>query len=230
MTAPAGAEADEEDTTQTAAPAEEQVEEEPSEPPVLTTVAWLDALGEDGAALQVIGDGYSNMVWQWLQQWAGILAEERPVDIRHWAEAEDVTYNAPIVLSEGDGPELTVWSASRAGTSIAGARERLGRFQDEAEPADAVLISLGGASDGEDVAAEMDALLGDLPEVPIMVVIAPEGLYPDGVADALADWAEDHTDRVVLIDLRETAVPDASAEAWAVAFHTMLTARVEQDG
>ena len=152
------------------------------------------------------------------------------MEIRHWGEAADTTYNPPIVLSEGDGPELTVWSASRAGTTIAAARERLDRFQGEADAADAVLVSLGGSSKDEDVAAEMDAILDELPEVPVLVVIAPAGLYPAGVADALADWAPEHPDRVALIDLRDTAVADASAEAWALAFHATLTARVAQDG
>lgn len=125
---------------------------------------------------------------------------------------------------------MTVWSASRAGTTIADAHERLARFQGEATEADAVLVSLGGSSEGEDVAAEMDALLDELPEVPILVVIAPEGLYPAAVADTLAGWAQEHTGRVVLIDLRETAVPEASAEAWATAFHATLNARAAQDG
>lgn len=222
-----GAAGDIEEATQTAAPPQETVEPAPTE---LTAADWVSALNGEGAALQVLGDGYGNMVWHWVQQWAEILGQERPVDIRHWGEAEDVTYNPPIVLSEGDGPALTVWSASRAESTIAAARERLDRFQDEADDADAVLVSLGGWSEEEDVAAEMDALLGELPEVPILVVIAPEGLYPTGVADDLSDWTQQHIDRVVLVDLRNTAVADASAEAWALAFHATLAARVAQDG
>lgn len=215
------------EATQTTDSSPETAEPEPTE---VTVADWTSALDGNGAALQVLGDGYSNLAWHWLQQWAGILGQERPVEIRHWGEAKDVTYNPPIVLSEDVGPALTVWSASRAGTTIAAARERLDRFQGEADDADAMLISLGESSESEDVAGEMDALLEALPEVPVLVVIAPEGLYPAGVADSLADWAGEQPERVVLVDLRETAVPEASAEAWAAAFHATLTARAAQDG
>ncbi|QFG69759.1 hypothetical protein [Ornithinimicrobium pratense] len=200
------------------------------EPVALTTQDWLDALAGNGVSLQVIGDGYSNMDWQWLQQWAGILAQQRPVGIRHWGEAEDMTYNLPIVLSGGDGPALTVWSASRTESTIADARERLDRFQGEANDPNAVLISLGQASEGEDVAAEMDALLDELPDVPVLLTIAPEGLYSPGVGDDLSSWAEENSARVALIDLRDTGIIDPSAEEWALTFHTTLTDSAEQEG
>ena len=82
--------------------------------------AWVQAWSDD-ADLLVVGDGFSNLPTQWLQLWATSVGVERPVTIRHWGEAADVSFNDPIVLTEGDGPLLTVWSASRDGSSIHGA-------------------------------------------------------------------------------------------------------------
>jgi len=85
-------------------------------------------------------------------------------------------------------------------------------------------VSLGQDSEGEDVAASLDQLVGEIDDVPILLVIAPTGLYAPGVSDALLSWGQEHDDRVSVVDLRETAPADASAEEWAAAFAAALIA------
>ena len=95
----------------------------PDADPAASVDAWADVvLGDDAADLLVIGDGYSNLADQWLELWAERVAEggDRPVTIRHWAEADDVTFADPIQLAEGDDG-LSVWSASRGETTISDA-------------------------------------------------------------------------------------------------------------
>lgn len=178
---------------------------------------WV-AAWEDDADLLVVGDGYSNLTSQWVQEWAALVGQERPVQIRHWGEAEDVQFTDAITLSEGEGPELRVWSASRGGTTITEAADRVDRFvQASADPA-AVLVSLGMDSQDEAVAPAMDELLAGMPEVPLLVAIAPEGLYEPDVADDILTWAQDNEERAAVVDLRETGLVDPTAEEWALAF------------
>lgn len=187
--------------------------------------AWL-AAWSDEADLLVVGDGFSNMPDQWLQLWADLVGQDRPVTIHHWGEAADVSFNDPIVLSDSDGPLLTVWSGSRSGSSIVAAVEHYDRFIDASTTPDAVLVSLGLSSGSEDVEAGMDALLERIDshddEVPVLVAIAPGGHYEQGVADALLSWAQEHDDRVAVVDLRGEAPDQASAEQWAVALERAL--------
>lgn len=180
--------------------------------------AWVEAWSGDDSHVLVIGDGYSHLPEQWVQRWAEAVGQQRPVSIRHWGEAEDRAFNEPIVLSEGESSRLTVWSASRAGTTIADATERLDRFDTASADPDAVLVSLGEGSGDEDVAAGLDALVAALPDVPVLVVVGPEGLYDDGVGDDLSAWAQENDDRVALADLRSGLAPDPTADEWAQAF------------
>lgn len=178
---------------------------------------WVDAWADESDLL-VIGDGYSNLTTQWVQQWAALVGQERPVQIRHWGETEDRTFTEPIVLSEGEGPPLRVWSASRGGTTIAEAADRLERFDRASADPVAILVSLGMDSEGEDIGSAMDGLLAGLDDVPVLVAIAPEGLYEPGVADEIAAWAQDNGDRVAVLDLRESGLVEPTAEQWAQAF------------
>lgn len=187
-----------------------------------TVQEWVEAWADE-ADLLVIGDGYSNLASQWVQQWATLLAQDRPVQIRHWGEAEDRSFTDPITLSEGDGPALRVWSAGRAGTTIADATARLDRFDRASANPDAILVSLGMDSGDEDVPAAMDELLAGLHDVPVLIVIPPEGLYEPAVADDLLGWAEAHEGRVALVDLRESELVDATGEGWALAFRQALS-------
>lgn len=209
-------------TAQTVAPAPEPAAQ--TTEPVTTTqapepardplVAWQEAVAAPDSGLLVLGDGYSNLPSQWLQLWAERVGAERPVQIYHWGEAADVSFNEPIELSTGEGPGLTVWSASRAGSSIEAAADRVDTFTAEAEGVDAVLVSLGRSSGDEDVPAALDTLVGQIgDDLPVLVVVGPSGFYEPGVADAIADWSLDHEDRVALVDLREAGEP--SAEEWA---------------
>ncbi len=184
--------------------------------------AWVQAWSDD-ADLLVVGDGFSNLPTQWVQLWAAAVGDDRPVEIRHWGEAADVSFNDPIELSTGDGPRLTVWSASRDGSTIHDAAERYGRFVEASTAPDAVLVSLGLDSGDEDVAEGLDQLVGEIDEdVPVLVAIAPEGLYDDGVGDAILAWAQEHADRVAVVDLRGATPDEASAEEWAEAFDAAL--------
>lgn len=195
----------------------------PAGPATASLQGWLEAWSDQDAELVVIGDGYSNLRSQWLQQWAIALAAERPVEVSLWAEAEDVRYNEPDVLSEGDGPALTIWNASRSGTTIAEAADHLEGFLGAAVDVDAVLLSLGRGSSGEDVAASLDQLVDQLdPTLPVLVLIGPPGLYSTTVTDGILAWAQDHEDRVALVDLRQTAPEEATAEEWAAAFQAAL--------
>lgn len=187
--------------------------------------AWVEALesGEE-ADLLVVGDGYSNLPGQWVELWAERLGteQERPVQFRHWGESEDVAFNEALSLTDGDGPTLSVWSASRADTTVADAASRLPDFVAAATEPDAVLITLGRSSEGEDLPDALDDLAGELPDVPVVLVIGPADLYPDGVGDALEDWGADHPDQVAVVDLRDIAPESPSAEEWAQAFDEAL--------
>ena len=97
-------------------------------PPATSVAGWASAWSGPDADLLVIGDGFSNLRSQWIHQWATELAAERPVQIHHWAEAEDVRFNEPDVLSEGSGPGLTIWNASRGDTTIGEAAEHTQAF------------------------------------------------------------------------------------------------------
>ncbi|ANS79807.1 hypothetical protein SGUI_2411 [Serinicoccus hydrothermalis] len=198
-------------------PTESSDPQETTEPAEPTLADWRSAW-RDHADLLVIGDGYSNLESQWVQLWADRQAADRPTLVCHWAERADDAFNDPIELSDGEGPDLHVWSASRDGTTIREATRRIDRFIDASAPPDAVLISLGGSSGDEDVAEQLDRLLEELPDVPVLVAAGPSGLYETGVADDIVDWAKDNTDRVSLIDLREATSENPTGEEWALAF------------
>jgi len=192
-------------------------------PPATSVAGWASAWSGPDADLLVIGDGFSNLRSQWIHQWATELAAERPVQIHHWAEAEDVRFNEPDVLSEGSGPGLTIWNASRGDTTIGEAAEHTEAFLGAASQVDAVLVSLGRGSAGEDVAASLDHLMGELDaDLPVLVLAGPPGLYNTGVSDGILAWAQAHQDRVALVDLRGTAPDQATAEEWAGAFQAAL--------
>lgn len=190
-----------------------------------TLEAWVDAWAGD-ADLLVVGDGFSNLPSQWVQLWADRLGDDRPVTIHHWGEAADVSFNPAIQLSDGDGEPLSVWSASRDGSTIHDAAEDYRRFVDASNPPDAVLVSMGLDSGEEDIADGLDQLVAQIDDqdedVPVLIAIGPDGLYDEGVGDALLTWAEDHADRVAVTDLRGMAPDSASAEEWAVAFQSAL--------
>ncbi|WP_151526776.1 hypothetical protein [Serinicoccus kebangsaanensis] len=185
---------------------------------------WREAWSGEDAALLVVGDGYSNLTSQWVQLWGALQADDRSTLISHWGEEADVAFNDPIELSADAGPSLHVWSASRGGSSIGDAADRVEQFLDAAAPPDAVLVSLGGSSGGEDVPAQLDRLVGQLPDVPVLVAAGPSELYSAGVADAVAGWAQDNADRVSLVDLREATVDNPTAEEWALAFDEAVSA------
>src|SRR5690606_717248 len=89
-------------TTETSAPSDESATEEPtteddsSDVEEATVQDWVEAWSDE-ADLLIVGDGYSNMPSQWVQLWGDEVGTERPVTIHHWGEAEDVTFNDPIV-------------------------------------------------------------------------------------------------------------------------------------
>ena len=213
---------DDEATTSTSEAPTESEAASPTEQPTgeddPTLAGWRSAWSGDDANLLVIGDGYSNLESQWVQLWAARQAGDRPTAIRHWAERSDDSFNDPIELSEGSTSSLQVWSASRDGTTIDEAADRVEQFIDASVSPDAVLISLGGSSGDEDIAEELDRLLQRVPDVPVVVAAGPAELYEPGVADDIVAWAEDNTDRVSLVDLREATSENPTAEEWALAF------------
>lgn len=215
--------------TDEASPASEDSEGTTSDGREASVQDWVDAWSEE-ADLLIVGDGYSNLPSQWVQLWGAQVAADRPVTIRHWGEAEDVTFNDPIVLSETDGPQLTMWNASREGTTVADAAERIDRFVEEAGgEVDAVLVSLGMDSGGEEIAASLDGLITALDGVddgvPVLVAIGPPGLYEPGVADGVTAWSEEKDDRVALLEVGPAASENPTAEEWAVAFQQLLDDR-----
>lgn len=188
-TATATAPADNASTT-TAPPAE--TEEPPAETEEAAVADWVEQWQGDDAHLLVVGDGYSNLPSQWVQEWGVLLGQDRPVAIHHWGEALDVVFNDPIVLSETDGPELTIWSAARAGTTIADAAA-LDQLLDEIDE-----------------------------DLPVLVLVGPEDLHEPGVRDATLDWAEDNAERVSVLDLRGVGPGEPIAVEWAEAFAEAL--------
>lgn len=188
------------------------------EPSSLSIADWVEAWSEDPADVLVIGDGYTNLPSQWIQLWGERVADDRPVTIRHWGEAADQSFNSPIVLSGDEDDSLSIWSAGRADTTIEAAAERVDGFVGASTTPDAVLISLGMSSEDEDVSTGMDALLEDLPAVPLLVVLGPNDLYDAQVLDALREWVASHEERVTLVDLADRAPDSPSAEEWAQSF------------
>ena len=176
--------------------------------------------GRRGPAL-VVGDGYSNLPTQWVQEWGGRLGEDRSVSIHHWGEAADKSFADPIELSDAGDPALTIWSASRDGSTVSDAAERVDRFVEASTGPDAVLISLGLSSDDEDIDAALDDLVDQLPDLPLLISVGPAELYEPGVGDAFLEWAQDNADRAAVIDLSGmTGTP--TAEEWAAAFEAAL--------
>lgn len=183
---------------------------------------WLGAWSDTDADLLVVGDGYSALPEQWLQLWAGIEGQERPVTIRSWDPTSDSTFGEPVTLSEGDGTLLRVWNASRSETSISEAVDRLERFDEASSDPEAVLVSLGQSSGEEDVDASLTALVGGLDAVPVLVVVGPSSLYAEGVGPAIADWAQDRSERVAVVDLSDELGTEPTADEWAQAFAEAL--------
>ncbi|WP_141401493.1 hypothetical protein [Ornithinimicrobium cerasi] len=179
---------------------------------------WVDSWTGSDADLLVIGDGYSSLPQQWVQLWAGIEGRDRPVTIRSWDSDTDTSFQEPVQLSEGEGAILRVWNASRSETTIAESADLLDRFDEASSDPEAVLVSLGQASGGEDVASGLDTLVDGLPDVPVLVVVGPAGLYAEGVSTAMSGWAEDHSDRVAVIDLSAGLGAQPTADEWAQAF------------
>ena len=191
----------------------------------MSVEAWVEALAPGAEVdLLVVGDGYSNLPDQWVELWAEQRGDqdERTVQFRHWGEAEDASFNDPLSLTPGDGPPLRVWSASRADTTVADAAARLPDFVASATDPDAVLLTLGRSSEDEDIPSALGDLADALPEVPVLLVIGPAGLYPDGVGDAFETWATEHPDEAAVVDLRDLAPESPSAEEWAQAFDEAL--------
>ncbi|GAA5163895.1 hypothetical protein [Ornithinimicrobium tianjinense] len=189
---------------------------------------WVDAWSGPDSDLLVVSDGFSHLPEQWVQQWALLTGTEggRPVAIHHWGEEQDVSFNEPLELTSGDGPGLTVWSGGRYGTTIADAADHVAAFAEASTGADAVLVSLGQGSPGEDVAAGLDALLAQIdatyPDTPVLVVVGPAGLYDAAVLDEMAAWTEDNADRVAAVDMRDLTDAGPTAEQWAAAFAAAL--------
>ncbi|MFK5646110.1 hypothetical protein ACI3ET_06230 [Ornithinimicrobium sp. LYQ121] len=211
--------------TSTAEPSE-SADEATDEPPARnppSVEGWVEAWADEADVL-VIGDGYSNMPTQWVQLWGRDQGQIRPVEIHHWGESRDVTFNDPIPLSDMEGARLTIWSAGRAGSTIAAAAQRVDRFVEEAAALEAVLVSLGLSSANEDVAASLDRLIDEIDEdLPVLIAVGPSGLYQPGVGNAMLEWAEDNDDRVSVVDLRDVAPENPTAEQWARAFQQAIS-------
>ncbi|WP_122263010.1 hypothetical protein [Ornithinimicrobium cerasi] len=183
---------------------------------------WIEAWSGPDADLLVVGDGYSALPEQWVQLWAGGEGTDRPVTIRTWNPTSDNGFADPVRLSEGEGPALRVWNASRPESTVADAAERFARFDDASTDADAVLVSLGQADAAEEVADELDTLLTEVGDLPVLVVVGPDNLYDDGVTDAIGGWAQDNSDRVALVDLSDGLGTQPTADEWAQAFAQAL--------
>jgi hypothetical protein len=193
-------------------------------PAVDASVAgWVEAMSDTDSDLLVVGDGYSALPQQWVQLWAGLEADDRPVTIRAWDTGTDSAFAEPVRLSDGEGPTLRVWNASVPDTTIGEAAGRFARFDDASSDQEAVLVSLGESSGGEDVPAELDALLEAMGDAPVLVVVGPSSLYDAGVGAAISAWAEEHDDRVAVVDLRDALGPEPTADEWAQAFAGALS-------
>lgn len=214
------------DAALTTAPSPETDEADQGEPAAEVGLDnWAQAWAGP-ADLVVLGDGFSAEDSQWLALWAGAVGQDRPVALHPW-DGPSSSFAAPQELSSfTDGAPLTIWNASQRGTTAQDAAARAAEAVGAVGTPDAVLVSLGLSSAGEDVATGMDRLLEQLdglaPGVPVLVVVGPDGLYEEGVGDAFASWAQAHDDRVALLDLRSSAPTSPSAEEWALAFEAAL--------
>lgn len=199
----------------------EAAADEPDRTSLEELSAALEGQDDEAVDLVVIGDDTSNNRDEWVHQWGEALADERPVTVVHWGEQEDVDYTSPDVLSEsGDGAMLSIWSAARGGTDIAGATERLESFLPEAQT-DLVLVNLGVNNDADEVPEQMQDLLDALADltgddVPVGIVLQSEELSSPAINTALADVAADRD--VVVLDA--TAADDA--QEWAETIEDLL--------
>src|SRR5690606_12880372 len=130
--------------------------------------------GDDPVTIAVLGDSTSNERSEWGHLWAEMLAEDRPVTISHWNEADGTSYNGPDILSEdGEGSEVTIWSGSIAGATAASTAELLPGIVPERP--DFVIYNFGHNSTVDVVADHFDELhsgikdvYGDLPTIVIL--------------------------------------------------------------
>ena len=215
-------------STGDAGAATSDAEETTAEPSSSSVASWARAL-DRADHLLVLADGRGNEESEWVQVWGTLLAADRPVTLRHWGEAQDRSFNPPTTLPEdgGEGRPLTIWSASRAASSIASVTELLPRIDSASADPDVLLVSLGAASAEEDVPDALDGLLAALPPglagVPVLVVVGPSGSgSEEDVDDAVATWAQEHADDVALVDLRESGAGDADPQGWAQALQEAL--------
>jgi lysophospholipase L1-like esterase len=162
----------------------------------------------------VLGDDSANLRSEWVHQWGEVLASQRAVTVVHWDETGDTSYVTPDVLSEeGDGPPLTIWSASRTGADLASVIGRLDLFMPEEGAPDLVVIDLGVNDAAELVPSQLDVLHAEVqeraPEVPMVIVRQGLGAVESEVDDEFATWARSHD--IPVWDAREAQ----SAQEWA---------------
>lgn len=171
----------------------------------------------DAVTISVLGDSTSNERSEWVHLWATALAEDRPVTISHWNEADGTSYNEPDVLSDGgDGGEVTIWSGSIAGATASSTAQLLPGIMPERP--DFVMYNFGHNSTVDVVADHFDELHGRVTdlydEVPTIVVLQnPQvGDANAQVREAVEAWAGDNGAGVIDV---AAAWPDA-AWPWLV--------------
>jgi lysophospholipase L1-like esterase len=150
--------------------------------------------GDDPVTIAVLGDSTSNERSEWVHLWAEMLAEDRPVTISHWNEADGTSYNGPDILSEdGEGSEVTIWSGSVAGATAASTAELLPGIVPERP--DFVIYNFGHNSTVDVVADHFDELhsgikdvYGDLPTIVILQNPQLDDANAD-VREAVEAWA-----------------------------------------
>lgn len=151
--------------------------------------------GETPISVLVLGDDTSNNRSEWVHLWGELASADRPVEVVHWAEASDVTYNEPDLFSEdGDGSPLTIWNASRAGANVAVTTERIDDYIPPDTELEAVIINLGANDDASSIPADLDDLRAAIQErlgdIPTAVVAQGQAGVDSEVLDATFDWAD----------------------------------------
>jgi lysophospholipase L1-like esterase len=168
------------------------------EPPGDPVGAARQALsGGEDVTVAVLGDSTSNERSEWVHLWAETLAEDRPVSISHWNEADGAAYNEPDVLSEdGEAGAVTIWSGSQAGVAARFPVERLEAMVPE-EPG-FVIFSYGHNNTLENIDGQLSelrsALTDEFGELPIICILQNPQLDDQNadVREAVAAWAEEN--------------------------------------
>ncbi len=132
---------------------------------------------DEPLVVAALGDSTGNETWEWVYEWARLLAETRPVTVLSWDERTEDGYVGPRVLSQsgdGAGGPVVIYSGHRSGARVEYVVDRLDRLLPERP--DLVILNFGHNNSAEDVTDQLGEALAALrakagPDVPVVLTL-----------------------------------------------------------